>query len=82
MTTQGMAAMTTDNWLQLIAFMMAGGSALAGLVLRYSIKTAANTASINTRLEGFAEHVDDCEDDRKEIWKSIHGLELAKAAES
>ena len=74
--------MTTDNWLQLIAILMAAGGTVAGFVLRYSIKTATNTAEINTRLEGFAEHVEDCEDDRKEIWKSIHQLELTNAAEA
>jgi len=72
--------MTTENWLQLIFAMMTTGSVIAGFVLRYSMKTATHTASINTRLEAFAEHVDDCDEDRKLIWNSIHQLELAKAA--
>jgi hypothetical protein len=73
--------MVTENWLQVITVLMGIGGALAGFVLRYSIKTAANTGEINTRLEGFAEHVEDCTDDRKEIWQKIHQLELKDAAE-
>lgn len=73
--------MQTENWLQIITTLAGIVGILAGFILKYAVRIASNTATITVELEGFKDHVEHCDDDRKELWKSIHDLELKHAAD-